>query len=98
MADAHARMSGGVTALSVHQGCGLTNALTGITEAAKSRTPMVVLTAEATSRRSNFFVDQQALAAAVGAVSVRVESAEAAATTGSESTRLNPSHANYSHA
>ncbi|HET6392977.1 MAG TPA: thiamine pyrophosphate-dependent enzyme [Blastococcus sp.] len=72
MADAHARMSGGVTALSLHQGCGLTNALTGITEAAKSRTPLVVVTAEATSPRSNFFVDQAALATAVGAVPVRV--------------------------
>ncbi|MET0765893.1 MAG: thiamine pyrophosphate-binding protein [Blastococcus sp.] len=74
MADAHARMSGEVTALSVHQGCGFTNALTGITEAAKSRTPLVVVTAEATSPRSNFFVDQPALAAAVGAVSMRVTS------------------------
>lgn len=72
MADAYARMSAGVGVLSVHQGCGLTNALTGITEAAKSRTPLVVVTAEATSPRSNFFVDQQALAAAVGAVPVRV--------------------------
>ena len=49
MADAYARMSGGVAALSLHQGCGLTNALTGITEAAKSRTPLVVVAAEATS-------------------------------------------------
>ncbi|MCW2578596.1 MAG: putative acetyltransferase [Blastococcus sp.] len=79
MADAYARMSGRVAALSLHQGCGLTNALTGITEAAKSRTPLVVVTAEATSRRSNFFVDQQALAAAVGAVSMRVDAAEDAA-------------------
>jgi acetolactate synthase-1/2/3 large subunit len=80
MADAYARMSGGPTggiaALSVHQGCGLTNALTGITEAAKSRTPLVVVTAEATSPRSNFFVDQMALAQAVGAVPMRVTSAE----------------------
>jgi thiamine pyrophosphate-dependent acetolactate synthase large subunit-like protein len=74
MADAYARMSGGVTALSVHQGCGFTNALTGITEAAKSRTPLVVVTAEATSPRSNFFVDQPALAEAVGAVPMRVTS------------------------
>ncbi|WP_324277929.1 thiamine pyrophosphate-binding protein [Blastococcus brunescens] len=79
MADAHARMSARVAALSLHQGCGLTNALTGITEAAKSRTPLVVVTAEATSRRSNFFVDQQALAAAVGAVPMRVERADDAA-------------------
>jgi thiamine pyrophosphate-dependent acetolactate synthase large subunit-like protein len=76
MADAYARMTGEVTALSVHQGCGFTNALTGITEAAKSRTPLVVVTAEATSPRSNFFVDQMALAVAVGAVPMRVTSAE----------------------
>jgi acetolactate synthase-1/2/3 large subunit len=76
MADAYSRMSGSVAVLSVHQGPGLTNALTGITEAAKSRTPMVVVTAEATSRRSNFFVDQAALAEAVGAVPMRVTSPE----------------------
>jgi thiamine pyrophosphate-dependent acetolactate synthase large subunit-like protein len=76
MADAFARTSGGVAALSVHQGCGLTNALTGITEAAKSRTPLVVVAAEATSPRSNFFVDQAALAEAVGAVPMRVTAAE----------------------
>lgn len=75
MADAFARMSGRPAAVSVHQGCGLTNALTGLTEAAKSRTPLVVVAAEATSPRSNFFVDQAALATAVGAVPVRVDSA-----------------------
>ena len=63
MADAYSRMSGTVAALSVHQGCGLTNAMTGITEAAKSRTPMLVLAAEATNPLSNFHVDQPALAA-----------------------------------
>ncbi len=78
MADAYARMSGTVSAVSVHQGCGLTNALTGITEAAKSRTPMVVLAAEVNEPRSNFFVDQPALAAAVGAVSMRITSGESA--------------------
>ena len=71
MADAYARMSGTVAALSVHQGCGLTNAMTGITEAAKSRTPLLVLAAEATTPLSNFYVDQPALAGAVGAVSLR---------------------------
>ncbi|MDP5181757.1 thiamine pyrophosphate-binding protein [Blastococcus sp. BMG 814] len=76
MADAHARVTGRPAVLSLHQGCGLTNALTGITEAAKSRTPLVVLTAEATSPRSNFFVDQPALAAAVGAMSLRATSAD----------------------
>ena len=79
MADAYARMSGTVAALSVHQGCGLTNALTGITEAAKSRTPLVVLAAEATSPLSNFHVDQGAIAAAVGAIPRRLTSPEAAA-------------------
>ena len=75
MADAYSRMSDTVAALSVHQGCGLTNAMTGITEAAKSRTPMLVLAAEVSNPLSNFHVDQPALAAAVGAVSMRVTSA-----------------------
>jgi acetolactate synthase-1/2/3 large subunit len=72
MADAYARMSGRVSAVSVHQGCGLTNAMTGIAEAAKSSTPMVVLAAEVTQPRSNFYVDQAALAVSVGAVPARI--------------------------
>jgi thiamine pyrophosphate-dependent acetolactate synthase large subunit-like protein len=79
MADACARSTGRVAAVTLHQGCGLTNALTGITEAAKSRTPLVVVTAEATSRRSNFAIDQFALAAAVGALPLRVDAAATAA-------------------
>lgn len=79
MADAYARTSGEVAAITVHQGCGLTNALTGITEAAKSRTPLVIVAAEATAPRSNFFVDQPTLAEAVGARSVRVATAGSAA-------------------
>lgn len=80
MADAYARMSGRVSVLSLHQGCGLTNAMTGITEAAKSRTPMLVLTADSAgaSVLSNFRVDQDALATAVGAVPERVHSAASA--------------------
>jgi acetolactate synthase-1/2/3 large subunit len=78
MADAYARTSGRLGVLTVHQGCGLTNAMTGITEAAKSRTPMLVLAAEATSPRSNFHVDQDALAISVGAVAERVTSASTA--------------------
>ncbi|WP_318307762.1 thiamine pyrophosphate-binding protein [Amycolatopsis solani] len=80
MADAYARMSGKVSVLSLHQGCGLTNAMTGITEAAKSRTPMLVLTADSAgaSVLSNFRVDQDGLAAAVGAVPERVHSAASA--------------------
>jgi acetolactate synthase-1/2/3 large subunit len=73
MADAYARTTDRPAALTVHQGCGLTNAMTGLTEAAKSRTPLVVVAAEVTEPRSNFYVDQPALAAAVGAVSMRVD-------------------------
>src|SRR5216110_959793 len=72
MADAYARVSGRLGVLTVHQGPGVTNALTGVTEAAKSRTPLVVLAPEATSPRSNFHVDLPGLAAAVGAGFVRV--------------------------
>ncbi|HEY0482507.1 MAG TPA: thiamine pyrophosphate-binding protein [Kofleriaceae bacterium] len=72
MADGYARVSGRLTALSVHQGPGVTNALTGIIEAAKSRTPLVVLAPEATSPRSNFFVDLPGIAAAIGAGFLRV--------------------------
>ncbi|GAB2905494.1 thiamine pyrophosphate-binding protein [Nonomuraea fastidiosa] len=75
MADAHARMSGRPGIVSVHQGPGLTNALTGITEAAKSRTPLVVLAGEATEPQSNFHIDQAGLATAVGAVAMRVTDA-----------------------
>ncbi|MDN3357982.1 thiamine pyrophosphate-binding protein [Actinomadura sp. DC4] len=76
MADAFSRSGGGVGVLSVHQGPGLTNALTGITEAAKSRTPLLVLAAEtaASAVRSNFRIDQSALATAVGAIPERVHS------------------------
>src|SRR6266699_4789167 len=80
MADAYARTSRKVGALSLHQGCGLTNAMTGITEAAKSRTPMLVLAADtaAAAVRSNFRVDQDALALAVGAVPERVHAPQTA--------------------
>ena len=78
MTDAYGRMSGEVAVLSVHQGCGLTNAMTGITEAAKSRTPMVVVAAQATQPRSNFYVDQEMIATAVGAVPMRIGAASSA--------------------
>ncbi|MFG1927023.1 thiamine pyrophosphate-binding protein [Cryptosporangium sp. NPDC048952] len=74
MADAYARTSGVPGVLSLHQGCGLTNAMTGIAEAAKSRTPLLVLTADtaASAVRSNFRIDQDALVRSVGAVPERV--------------------------
>ncbi len=78
MADGYARTCRAVGLLSVHQGPGVTNALTGLTEAAKSRTPLVVLAPEATAPRSNFFIDLPALAAAVGADFHRVRATHAA--------------------
>ncbi|CAN5562130.1 hypothetical protein BH24ACT22_BH24ACT22_13710 [soil metagenome] len=46
MADGYARASGKVGVASVHQGPGFTNTLTALTEAAKSRTPLVLLAAD----------------------------------------------------
>ncbi len=78
MADAWARTTGAPGVVTVHQGPGLTNAMTGIAEAAKSRTPLLVLAAEAPEIRSNFHVDVAGLAAAVGAVAERLYSPESA--------------------
>lgn len=72
MADAYARASGRLGICCVHQGPGVTNAMTGLTEAAKSRTPLLLLAAEATSPLSNFFLDVERLALATGAVCRRV--------------------------
>jgi acetolactate synthase-1/2/3 large subunit len=74
MADAWARTTGRPGVVTVHQGPGLTNAMTGIAEAAKSRTPLLVLAAEAPEVRSNFHVDVAGLAAAVGAAAERLYS------------------------
>ena len=80
-ADAWARGTGRVGILRVHQGPGLTNALTGITEAAKSRTPLLVLAADVAGAavRSNFRIDVAALAASVGAEADRLYSPATAA-------------------
>ena len=80
MADAYARVSGELAVVTTHQGCGFTNALTGVAEAAKSRTPLIVLTADAppSARFNNFRIDQDAAARAVGAVAERVYSAATA--------------------
>jgi acetolactate synthase I/II/III large subunit len=80
MADGYARVSGEVAAASVHQGPGLTNAITGLTEAAKSRTPIVLLAADtpAGALRSNFRIDQDGLVGSIGAVAERVHGADTA--------------------
>ena len=87
MADAFARTTDRVAAVTVHQGCGLTNAMTGLTEAAKSRTPVVVIAAEVQQPRSNFYVDQAGLAAAVGAVALRVDEPATAVAVAHEAVR-----------
>jgi acetolactate synthase I/II/III large subunit len=76
MADAWARIAGRPGLVSLHQGPGLTNALTGITEAAKSRTPMLVLAADVSARAvtSNFRIDVAAITAATGATPARLMS------------------------
>lgn len=80
MADAYARVTGTVGICTVHQGPGLTNSLTGLTEAAKARTPLLLLAADtaASALRSNFRIDQDGLVASVGAVPERVYSPESA--------------------
>ena len=80
MADAYARLTGQVGVASVHQGPGLTNALTGLTEAAKSRTPLLLLAGDTAPAQvhSNFRIDQAAACAAVGAVVERVNTPDSA--------------------
>ncbi|MCS5734514.1 thiamine pyrophosphate-binding protein [Herbiconiux daphne] len=80
MADAHSRASGRVVITTVHQGCGLTNAMTGITEAAKSHSRVLVVTGDTADgdTNSNFFIDQDQAVAALGAVPTRIHSAASA--------------------
>ena len=81
MADGWARTTGRVGIATVHQGPGLTNALTALAEAAKAHTPLVVLAGDtpAGALRSNFRIDQHDLVAAVGAAAELVYSAASAA-------------------
>ena len=88
MADAYARASGRLGVCTVHQGPGATNALTALTEAAKSRTPLLLLAAEATSPQSNFFIDEAALATVAGAVHRRLSAAESAVDEAVEAARI----------
>ena len=80
MADAYAKATGELTLVSVHSGPGLTNAITGIGEAAKSRTPLLVLAGDVPTGnvKSNFYMEQAALVRSVGAISERVDSPQSA--------------------
>ena len=81
MADGWARVSGRVGVCSVHQGPGLTNTLTALAEAAKSRTPVLVLAGDtpAAALTSNFRIDQHGLVESVGAAAERIHSPASAA-------------------
>ncbi len=80
MADAYAKATGELTLLSVHSGPGLTNAITGIAEAAKSRTPLLVLAGDVPTGdvKSNFYFEQAEMARSVGATAERVHTAQSA--------------------
>src|ERR1700684_253977 len=74
MADAYAKSTGELTLVSVHSGPGLTNALTGIAEAAKSRTPLLVLAGGVPhgAVENKVYIEQGEMVRAVGAVSERL--------------------------
>jgi thiamine pyrophosphate-dependent acetolactate synthase large subunit-like protein len=74
MADAYAKATQELTLVSVHSGPGLTNALTGIAEAAKSRTPILVLAGDVPTGavKNNFYFDQAAMVRSVGGVAERI--------------------------
>jgi thiamine pyrophosphate-dependent acetolactate synthase large subunit-like protein len=80
MGDAYAKATGELTLVSVHSGPGLTNALTGIAEAAKSRTPLLVLAGDVPSGavKNNFYIEQAEMVRAVGAVSERLHTPSSA--------------------
>jgi acetolactate synthase I/II/III large subunit len=80
MGDAYAKSTGELTLVSVHSGPGLTNALTGVGEAAKSRTPLLVLAGDVPTGavKSNFHIDQAEMVRAVGAVSERIHTPQTA--------------------
>jgi thiamine pyrophosphate-dependent acetolactate synthase large subunit-like protein len=80
MGDAYAKATGELTLVSVHSGPGLTNALTGIGEAAKSRTPLLVLAGDVPTGavKSNFYFEQAEMVRSVGAVSERTHTVASA--------------------
>jgi thiamine pyrophosphate-dependent acetolactate synthase large subunit-like protein len=89
MADGYTRASGRIAVASVHQGPGFTNTLTSLTEAAKCRTPLLVLAADTPPGTlwSNFKIDQGILAETAGAVTERVRGPETAAADAARSLR-----------
>ena len=74
MADGYARVSGRLGVCTVHQGPGVTNTLTALTEAVKSRTPLLLLAGDTATGvlHGNLDVDQDAVVRSVGAEVERI--------------------------
>jgi thiamine pyrophosphate-dependent acetolactate synthase large subunit-like protein len=77
MADGYARVSGKLGVCTVHQGPGVTNTLTALTEAVKNRTPLLLLAGDTatTALYQNLDVDQDAVVGSVGAAVERIRTA-----------------------
>jgi 5-guanidino-2-oxopentanoate decarboxylase len=80
MADGYARVTGRVGVATVHQGPGVTNTITALTEAVRSRTPLVLLAPESSAggKHANQALDQVPLIESVGAAATRLEDPVAA--------------------
>ena len=80
VSDGWARVTGRTGLVMLSQGPGLTNGLTALTEAVKSRTPLVVAVIDAprSSRHGNLNIDQAAVCRALGAGVEVVRSAASA--------------------
>ncbi len=80
MADVAARLGRDLTVASVTAGPGLTNALTGIAEAAKSDTPLLVIAGDVAieDMRSSFSIRQADLVQSVGAVWIQISNPQSA--------------------
>lgn len=78
MADGYARVSGRVGVCTVTQGPGLTNTLTALTEATKSRTSLLLVAGDTATNtlRDNQDIDQAKVAESVGVRVVQVRSAD----------------------
>src|ERR687897_1749374 len=81
MADGYARVSGKLGVCTVHQGPGVTNTLTALTEAVKNGTPMLLLAGDTatTALYQNLDVDQDAVVRSVGAGGEHIPGANTAA-------------------
>ena len=78
MADGYAQVTGKVGVCTVHQGPGVTNTLTALTESVKNRTPVLLLAGNTatTALYQNLDVDQDAVVSSVGAGVERIRSAD----------------------